>query len=88
MAFASTLSTKEARKFSFGGPLKAEIHTFTCGNGDTSGTATAKNLTTVYHCITDGIQLTAAPTFSGKVATLTFVDPAANAFGTLILIGV
>lgn len=88
MAFAATLSTKENRKFSFGGPLKAEIFTWTAASADVSGTITSKNLHTVYHCIIDGIVLTSAPTFSGGVATLAFADPAATVFGTLILIGV
>lgn len=88
MAFVSTLSTKEARKFTIGGPLKGEIHTWTAASADVSGTVTAKNLTTVYHIIIDGVQHTSAPTFSGKTVTLAFTDPAATVFGSLILIGV
>lgn len=88
MAFAATLSTKEVRKVSLGGPLKAEIFTWTAASADVSGTVTSKNLHTIYHCIVDGIQHTTAPTFSGNVATLAFADPAATVFGTLILIGV
>ncbi len=88
MAFVSTLSTKEVRKFSFGGPLKAEIHTWTTASADVSGTVTAKNLTTVYHCIIDGVEHTALPVCSGKTAVLAFADPAATVYGTLILIGV
>lgn len=88
MAFAATLSTKETRKFTVGGPLKGELFTFTAVSGDTSGTVTSSNLHTIYHCIIDGVQSTAAPTFSGNVATVAFVNPAANAFGTVLLIGV
>jgi hypothetical protein len=40
------------------------------------------------HVIMDGgLNLSAAPTFSGNVVTLAFTDPAANAFGTAIVIG-
>ena len=88
MAFASTLSTKESRSFSIG-PLKAEIHTFSVASGDTSGTITAKNLTTVQHVVMDGsLGMTSAPTFSGNAVTLAFADPAATRYGTLILLGV
>lgn len=88
MAFSSTLSTKEARKFSMGGPLRAEIHTWTAASGDTSGTVTASRLSTVHHCIVDGLQSTAAPVCSGKTAVLAFTNPGATVYGTLLLIGV
>jgi hypothetical protein len=88
MAFASTLSTKEARAFSIGGPLKGEIHTWTAASADVSGTITAKNLHEVYAVFVDGIQHTTAPTFSGKTVTLAFADPAATVYGTLLLVGV
>jgi hypothetical protein len=88
MSFAATISSSEGRKFSIGGPLRGELLTFTAVSGDTSGTITSKNLHQIYHCIIDGVQLTAAPTFSSGVATVTFADPGANAFGTILLIGV
>jgi hypothetical protein len=88
MALVSTLSTKEARKFSFGGPLKCEIHTYTVGTGITSATVTAKNLSTVYHAFVDGLQSTALPVCSSNTAVLAFVDPAATVYGTILLIGV
>ena len=88
MAFAATLSTNEVRKVALGGPLKAEIFTYTAVSGDISGTITSKNLHTIYHVIMDGVSQSAAATFANNVATVTFVDPAANAFGTLLLIGV
>ncbi len=88
MAFVATLSTSEVRKFALGGPLKAEIFTYTVGTGITSGTITSKNLHTIYHVIIDGVISSAAATFSTNVATLTFVDPAATVYGTAILIGV
>lgn len=88
MAFSASISSLEGRASSIGGPLKMEIHTFSAASGDLSGTVTSKNLHTVYHCILDGVVSTAAPTFSGKVATLAFADPGATVYGTLLLIGV
>ncbi len=88
MAFVATLSTKEVRKFAFGGPLKAEVQTYTVGTGVTSGTITAKSLSTVYHAFVDGLQSTALPVCSSNTAVLAFVDPAATVYGTIILIGV
>lgn len=88
MAFAATLSTNEVRKVALGGPLKAEIFTWTAASADVSGTITSKNLHTIYHILIDGIVLTAAPTFAAGVATLSFADPAATVYGTLMLIGV
>ena len=86
MAFASVVSTKEPRSISLG-PIKMEIHTWTSANTDTSGTATATALENVDHIVVDGMEHTAAPTFSGKAVTLAFKDPGANAFGTLIMYG-
>lgn len=88
MAFAATLSTSEKRKVALGGPLKAEFFTWTCASGDTTGTITSTNLHTVYHCLIDGIKLTAAPTFSNGTVTLAFADPTATVFGTVMLVGV
>lgn len=88
MAFAATASTSEPRSFSIG-PLKVQIMTFTAANTDTSGTVTATALSSIKHIILDGgITLTAAPTFSGNVATLAFADPGAGgAYGTALCIG-
>lgn len=88
MAFSSTLSTSEPRGFAFGGPLKAELHTWTAASGDTSGTITAKNLHTVYHVYVDGMQHTTAPVCSGKTAVLAFTNPGATVFGTVLIVGV
>lgn len=88
MAFAATLSTKEVRAVPLGGPLKYEIYTFTAASADVSGTITSKNLHTVYHVLMDGVVQSAAATFAAGVATVTFVDPAATVFGSIILIGV
>lgn len=87
MAFSATDSTKEARSFSIG-PLKAQVLTWTCVSGDTSGTITADNLIRAEHVIMDGgLALTAAPTFSGNVVTLAFTDPAATRYGTIVVLG-
>jgi hypothetical protein len=87
MAFAATASTKEPRSFSIG-PLKVQIFTYTAVSGDTSGTITATALKEAFHVILDGsLTHSAAPTFSTNVVTLAFVDPAANRFGTVIVIG-
>jgi hypothetical protein len=87
MAFAATASTKEPRSFSIG-PLKVQIFTITAASGDTSGTITATALKEAFHVILDGKFVhTAAPTFSTNVVTLAFTDPAANAYGTAIVIG-
>ncbi len=88
MAFVATLSTKESRIFSLGGPLKAELHTYTVGTGITSGTITSKSLHTVYHAYVDGVQHTALPVCSSNTAVLAFVDPAATVYGSILLVGV
>lgn len=88
MAFAATISSQENRKVALGGPLKSEIYTYSAASGDLSGTITSKNLHTIYHVIIDGLVSTAAPSFSGNVATLAFADPVATVFGTAMVIGV
>lgn len=88
MAFAATDSTKDKRAFSVGGSHKAQILTYTAISGDTSGTVTCDMLTNARHILIDGsLALTAAPTFSGNVVTLAFNDPAANVFGTIMVLG-
>lgn len=87
MAFTATNSTKEPRAQSIG-PKKIQLLTWTATSGTTSGTVTASNLIRAEHIIIDGVSLTAAPTFSGNVTTLAFVDPAATVFGTCMVIGV
>lgn len=87
MAFVATMSTKESRSFS-GGPVKYQYFTWTTVSGDTSGTVTADHLGVIFHIVLDGgLAYTAAPTFSGNVATLAFTDPAASRFGTGFCIG-
>lgn len=89
MAFAAINSTIEPRAFSIG-PLKIQIMKFTAVSGDTSGTITADGMQDrITNVVLDGgLKLTAAPTFAANVATLAFADPAANAFGTIIVFGV
>lgn len=88
MAFAATDSTSVTRSFSIG-PIKAQLLTYTAVSGDTSGTITADRLSTVMHVLLDGgLALTAAPTFSGNVVTLAFTNPGANAFGSIMVLGV
>lgn len=88
MAFAAVASTKEPRSFSLG-PVKCQVMTYSVASGDTSGTVTAGALKELYHVIVDGPcgVATAAATFSGNVATLAFVNPAATRYGTIICIG-
>ncbi len=87
MAFAATDSTKEGRKYSTG-PLNAQIFTWTAASADVSGTITCDRLYSAQHILIDGgLTLSAAPTFSGNVVTLAFVDPAATVFGTCIVYG-
>ena len=86
MAFAATQSTSEPRAISLG-VIKMEIQTYTAISGDTAGTITASSMERLEHIVIDGIVMDAAPTFSGKVATISFPDPVANRAGTIILIG-
>lgn len=87
MAFAATASTSEPRSFSIG-PIKMQLFTYTAISGDTSGTITASRLSSATHVFVDGgLNFTAAPTFSGNVITLAFTDPAANAFGNILVLG-
>jgi hypothetical protein len=88
MAFVATLSTKEPRKVSLGGPLKMEIFTYSAASGDVSGVVTSTNLHTIYQVIIDGVASTAAPSINKNVATLTIADPLASVVGTILLIGV
>lgn len=88
MAFVATASTTEPRSFSIG-PLKVELQTFTAASGDTAGTITASRLAEVKHVIIDGgLLMDVAPAISGKTVTLSFVDPADDRAGTILLLGV
>lgn len=62
------------------GPIKIQIVEIVANGGSTSGTATATRLKDLFHIIVPGIRShTAAPTFSGNVATLAFTVPAETA---------
>jgi hypothetical protein len=63
--------------------------TYSVASGDTTGTVTAPALKEIYQIIVDGVcgVATAAPTFSGNVATLAYVNPAATRYGTILVIG-
>lgn len=89
MAFAAVVSTVEPRAISMG-PLKLQIMTYSVASGDTSGTVTATNMVDrISHIVVDGgLSFTAAPTFSGNVATLAFADPAATRYGTILVYGI
>lgn len=88
MAFAATAISAEPRSYSVG-PLKEQVFTYTAASGDTSGTVTATALSTIVAIIVDGgLRHSAAPTFSGNVATLAFVDPSTGGlFGTIRVLG-
>lgn len=87
MAFAAVNSTGEARSWSLG-PVKCQLLDYTCVSGDTSGTITADGLSSIISVVVGGgLLITAAPSISGNVATITFADPAANRAGTVLVIG-
>lgn len=86
MALSASSLSAEPRAFSVG-PLCQQLITFTVANGDTTGTVTCDSLREVVFCQVSGITMTAAPTFSGNVITLAFVDPAATRHGQLIAYG-
>jgi hypothetical protein len=86
MALSAANSTTEPRAFSIG-PLKMQIKTITAASADVSGTITFDGLTSISHVVISTLQLTAAATFSGNVATLAFVDPAATVHGVAIGLG-
>lgn len=86
MALVATNVTGEPRSFSIG-PVKVQLINFSVASADTSGTITADGLSSIDQIIVTGIVQTAAPTFSGNVATLAFVDPAATRYGQAIVIG-
>lgn len=86
MAITVSTLTAEPRSFSVG-PLKQQLLTFTAASGATSGTATCDRLSSVVYAHVSGVTQTAAPTFSGNVITLAFVDPAATIFGQIIAYG-
>lgn len=85
MAFAAVDLSNEPRAFSIG-PIKAQLLTYTCVSGDTSGTVTADSLTSMDSLSVPGLEVSAI-SISGNVATLTFADPVANRTGLIICVG-
>ena len=87
MALTITDLAAEPRSFSIG-PVRQQIVTYTCLSTDTSATVTFDRLRTVYAIESDGgLVYTAAPTFSGNVATLAFTAPTGGGFGTFVATG-
>lgn len=86
MALSASQPSGEPRSFSLG-PVKAQLANISVASGDTSGTITFPNLSRIDFVIVSGIDQTAAPTMSGNVVTLAFVDPAATRYGQVIAMG-
>lgn len=87
MAFAAVDSTSEPRKFSQG-PVNMQIMTWSAASGDTSGTVTADRLSAVTHILIDGgLVMNAAPTYATNVVTLSFNNPGATVYGTIVVFG-
>lgn len=86
MALSASANSLEPRAMSIG-PVCIQLLDFSVASGDTSGTATADRLNNVIAAIVTGVTQTAAPTFSGNVITLAFVNPAATRYGQIIAIG-
>lgn len=85
MALSASNAT-ESRSFSVG-PLKIQLLTFSVASGDTSGTVTCDALSSVDYAIVSGLDHTSAPTYSGNVITLAFVDDVATRHGQVIAFG-
>ena len=70
------------------GDVKMEIHDISIISGDVSATATATALSRIdYAILVAAVSQSAVPSYSGKVATFTFVDPAATVKGSVIILG-
>lgn len=88
MAFAATNSSAQPQSFSIG-PKKVQILNWSAASADVAGTITADGLSSAQQIIlSGGLVLSAAPTYSGNVVTLAFVDPAATVYGQVMVIGV
>lgn len=87
VASEATDSSRARRAFSLG-PIKVQLMTYTVGTGITTGTVTATGLAEVNYIAIDGLVQTAAPTYSGNVATLTFADPGASIVGDIMIFGI
>lgn len=75
MAFSATALAAEPRSFSIG-PLKIQLFNYSCLSSDTSGSVVADRLSTIFQVLADGqLAQTAAQSFAGNVATLSFAVP-------------
>jgi hypothetical protein len=88
MAFVATPLAAEPRSYSIG-PWKEQLFTYAVASGDTTGSITATALSEVVQVIIDGPcgVASTAPTFSGNVVTLAFVNPAATRYGSIRVLG-
>lgn len=86
MALSSTNLTAEPRSWSIG-PVKMQIKTISAASADVAGTITFDGLSSVECVVVTGLTMSAAATYSGNVATLAFVDPAATVHGIAIGLG-
>lgn len=86
MALATSAPSAEPRSFSVG-PLKVQLLNYTAASADVAGTITADKLTSAEFIIITGLELTAAPAYSGNKVTLAFTDPAATIAGTVMVFG-
>lgn len=76
MAITTSEASYEPKSVSIG-EAKIQIVELVAVSGSTSGTVSASRLKEIYHIIVPGIKShTAAPTYSGRVATLAFTVPA------------
>ncbi len=91
MAFTATIQTDSSRlrnPISLG-PVKMQAMTYTALSTDTSGTITVPGFVEVNHIVIDGLVQTAAATFAGNVATLTFNAPGGTTVaGDIIAYGI
>lgn len=80
MALALTAASSANRKHSLG-PVYEQVVDYTVASGDTTATITAPTISKIL-MVMDGSNVlthTAAPTYSGNVATLAFTVPASTA---------
>lgn len=85
MAFSSAALSAEPRAWSLG-PWRVELQSISAQNTDTSGDVTAETLDQVIAAIPGGLNVEDV-SISGKVVSLTFLDPGEDAAGYILLIG-
>lgn len=83
----ATTNTSVARKVAYGA-LNSQIIQFTVGTTDTSATILAPSIAEIVAIfIGNSVVLTAAPTFAGNVATLSFNVTTSNTNLTALVLG-